>query len=394
MESQEIKKRHILYIVTQGEWGGAQRYVFDLVTNLSQNFDVTVAIGETGGKQDLQDKISSWQRTNVSTNINVIGIKHLTRKISLIHDVLAVFEIAKIYKKLKPNIVHLNSSKAGVIGSFAKILCKQPKIVYTVHGWVFNEPLFRLKRKFYFLLEKYSAKLKDKIIVLSQREWNDAVLRINVPKERVEKIGLQIPKVQTIPMLDARNFLSKFATLPSEGTWIGTIANLYPTKGLDILLKSIEKIGDFVKSHHLIFLIIGEGEEREKLEKMIKKADLQNNIFLLGAIENAANYLSAFELFILPSRKEGLPYTLLEAKSAGLPIIATDVGGVSEMLQDFNNKTIVQPDNPGALANTILDFSYKQKTSRMILTQPRCTNNYPQHDSMVSSTRLLYFSLL
>src|SRR3989338_4857857 len=128
----KIKKLKILYVITQGEWGGAQRYIFDLATNLADDFDVTVAVGEKQGKTDLQKKLGNWETRKLKTTDNKnteyriqnIGLKHLKRNISPIHDILAVFELAKLYRNLKPDIVHLNSSKAGILGSLAKFVCQ------------------------------------------------------------------------------------------------------------------------------------------------------------------------------------------------------------------------------------------------------------------------------
>jgi len=110
-------KLKILYIITQGEWGGAQRYVFDLVNNLADIFDITIAIGEIDGDQALKSKVKSQK-----SKVKIVELKHLVRNISPVHDVLAIFELKKLYKTLKPDIIHLNSSKAGIIGSLA-IIC-------------------------------------------------------------------------------------------------------------------------------------------------------------------------------------------------------------------------------------------------------------------------------
>src|SRR3989338_1917766 len=99
-------KKTILYIITQGEWGGAQRYVFDLATGLADEFEITIAIGEPTGRLDLQNKIESWNIEHGTWNIATITLRHLVRKISPIHDILAVFELTKLYRTLKPDIIH------------------------------------------------------------------------------------------------------------------------------------------------------------------------------------------------------------------------------------------------------------------------------------------------
>src|SRR3989344_796374 len=154
-------KPKLLYVITQGQWGGAQKYVYDLSLALREEFEIIVAVGEPNDKPDLQNRLKK-------ANLNYIQLRHLRRAISPWHDLLAIFELRRLYLKLRPSIVHLNSSKAGILGSFAcqmsNVKCQM--LVYTVHGWVFNEPLSLAKKKLYKLLEKITARAKSQIIVL------------------------------------------------------------------------------------------------------------------------------------------------------------------------------------------------------------------------------------
>src|SRR3989338_10235564 len=106
MIRQDGTKPKLLYVITQGAWGGAQKFVFDLATSLADDFDVIVAVGEPKGAQDLQTRI-----TYHVSRIKMIQLQHLERRILPIHDILAVLELRKLFKKLKPSIIHLNSSK-------------------------------------------------------------------------------------------------------------------------------------------------------------------------------------------------------------------------------------------------------------------------------------------
>ncbi len=413
MESQDNRKR-LLFVITNGVWGGAQRYVFDLATNLADGFEVTVAVGEPDGRKDLQNKVK-----NEKLKVKSVQLKHLVRKIHPIHDILAIFELRKLYKDLKPDIIHLNSSKAGIIGSIASIRhperspkgevegsleqrdsSTRPKssvgmtVIYTVHGWVFNEPTRKLGKFLYRWLEKFTAHWKDKIIVLSDRDLNDGI-QIDIDTNKLLKIPLGIEPPVFLEREIARQFLdsclrrndknkilSPFLVphplrLAKDGgrahssSLIGTIANLYPSKGLDILIEAVKILslrGQSPKQSPgiatpfglaMTFLIIGEGPEKLRLENLIKKYHLENTIFLIGALDNASQYLKAFDLFVLPSRKEGLPYTLLEALSAQIPIIATDVGGIKELLPDA-----IKPENPQILAEKILTGMENKNTQQ------------------------------
>ena len=128
----------ILYLITQSEWGGAQRYIFDLATNLPLNrYEISVA---AGGNQKLHTKLDE-------KNIKSYKLKNLVREINPIKDLKAYFEIKRLLKEVKPDILHLNSSKAGIIGAIASKHAGVKKIIYTVHGFVFNEPMPSWKKQ-------------------------------------------------------------------------------------------------------------------------------------------------------------------------------------------------------------------------------------------------------
>ena len=131
---------------------------------------------------------------------------------------------------------------------------------------------------------------------------------------------------------------------------IGTVANLYPTKGIEYLIQAADQLNNI---DDLVFFVIGEGELRPELEKMIREKGLGKKVFLLGQIPDAHRFMSAFDVFVLPSIKEGFPWTLIEAMSAKLPVIATDVGAVSEIIDNYKNGLIVKSKDPAELADKI-----------------------------------------
>ncbi|MFH1286460.1 MAG: glycosyltransferase [Candidatus Magasanikbacteria bacterium] len=387
MKRQDRKK--ILFVITQGAWGGAQRYVFDLATSVSDSFDITVAVGEIDGKKELQEKLETgnWQ-------LATIELKHLKRKISPLNDIRAIYELRKLYKTIQPDGIHLNSSKAGILGSLASFGLKnsKQKVVYTVHGWIFNEPLGIIKTKLYTFLEKITSPLKSAFIVLSPQD----------KEAGMKKLGIESPKIHTIPLgiekpekhltkQEARNILfTKTKIKPKDEVFVfGTIAGLYKTKGLDILISAVEeKKSDLADAQ---FQIIGEGPEKASLEKLIQDKGLENMIHLVGYVENAAELLPAFNTFVLPSRKEGLPYTILEAKNAGVPIIATRVGGVPSMIEDRAIGLLIEPENKAGLSNALVKM-YKEKKYKDSPGQDN-TKNLNSLEKMIQDTVALYSEL-
>ena len=145
--------------------------------------------------------------------------------------------------------------------------------------------------------------------------------------------------------------------IKSDPLWVGTISELHRNKGLGY---AIEAIGRLTKdesvnvSHrNIIFIIMGEGAERKNLEEIIKRNEVENSVFLVGNVENASSYIKALDIFTLTSITEALPYAILEAGKAGVPIIASNVGGISEIIDDMKSGILLQPKKPKEISDAI-----------------------------------------
>ena len=385
------EKKKILYIITQSDFGGAQRYVFDLSTHLNADFDVLVAAGKDGGGE----LFSRLERCGIKT----VRLKHLKRAINPWRDLLAFFELRQLIKTEKPNIIHLNSSKAGILGSFAakfQVSRFTFQVVYTANGWVFNEPLNWLKKKIYLWLEKLTSKYKNKIICVSEYDRQTA-LKYGFPAKKLATIhnGIDFTNLHFLEKEASRQELFNrldFKFHASCFKLVGSIANLYPAKGIEYLVEAANIANHKSQITNCIFAVIGEGAERLKLEKLIKKYNLTDKFFLLGHLENASQYLKAFDIFILPSVKEGFPYAILEAMSAGLPIISAKVGGIPEMIVDGQNGFLVEPKNPQQLAEKIAYLLKNPEISQNLQEQTIAAIKELSLAKMLEKTKEIYLS--
>lgn len=314
--------KKILYIITKSNWGGAQKYVFDLATSLPRDkFSIYVA---SGGSGKLQEKLAA-------EHIESIKIRSLERDISILKDLKVIIEINKICKEKKLDIVHLNSSKIGLLGSIASRLSGVPKIIFTAHGWAFNEKRSFLYKNIMWLSSWITSLISTDIIVLSEKEKRQAQKFPFVSKKKIQLIRNGLKEINFLSQQEARQKLD----LEENKKYVGTIAELHQNKGLDILINSFKGVPANL-------VIIGSGEEEQKLKDMAKNMD---NIKFLGNVENAPSLLKAFDVFVLSSRKEGLPYALLEASLAELEIVATNVGGVSEIIKDGETGLLTDPSH-------------------------------------------------
>lgn len=353
--------KKILYFITQSEFGGAQRYVFDLANNLKGEFEVAVALGE----QANNGKLAKILEEN---NIKYFIIPHLKRSISPFNEILALLEIIKLIKQHKPDVIHLNSSKISILGSIASLCVMRStlRVVYTVHGWVFNEPLPAWLKYFYLYAEKFTAGFKDKIICVSEYDRQSALRHHIAPAGKLATIHngiplFAIPSVSDESLKEVKNKLKGFLPAPalSEANvvemakiLIGSIGNLYKTKGYEYL---IEAANILIHDNKLsaLFIVIGEGAERNHLENLIARHNLQNNFILTGRINEAAKLLKAFDIYACSSVKEGFPYSILEAMAAGRPIVSANVGGIPEMIEHEKTGLLIKPADARALAENI-----------------------------------------
>jgi len=341
-----ISKKKLFICITKSDWGGAQKYVFDIATNTSRDqFDTTVLLGGDG---DLKKKLEE-------AGVRTILLKNSQRDVNLLKEFGLLFELIKLFQKEKPDVIHLNSSKMAGTGAFAGRIAGVKKIIFTVHGWAFNEDRNFISRFLIKALHIITIILCHKIISVSEITKK----QIGFPFNR--KIVVIRNGLRNIDLMDkesAREILSfkiqqtnpKYTSLlAKKPKWIGTISELHTNKGLSYAIEAISKI----KNNNVIFVIIGEGEKRRELEEQAVKLGVSNRVYLIGRLDSASSYLKAFDLFVLSSITEALPYVLLEAGYASLPVVASDVGGISEIIE--NNKTgiLVYPRNPEQLKNSI-----------------------------------------
>ncbi|MFA6410059.1 MAG: glycosyltransferase family 4 protein [Candidatus Buchananbacteria bacterium] len=370
------QKTKILYLITQSEWGGAGRYVFDLAGNLPKDqYEVAVA---AGGNEELFESLKKIA-------ITTYQLKNLVRQISAIDDIKAYSEIKKLVKKVNPDILHLNSSKAGVIGAIAGRHAKVKKIVYTAHGFVFNEPMPGWKKIIYLLAEKFSAKYKDAIICVSEFDRQTAIKNKIASETKLVTVNNGVGPIDFIDSKTAREKLN----LPPDKIVIGTIANFYETKGLVYLIKAAKLITE--KFPDVIFRLIGFGQLENDLKAEIQRLNLSDRFFI-GKVENGKNYLKAFDYYILSSVKEGFPYAILEAMQTGLPIVATNVGGIPEMISDKTNGLLVKSADPRALAQALTSLLQDKNLAAQLGNQAKLdVEKKFSLQKMLAETQKVYF---
>lgn len=334
----------VLYLITKSNFGGAQRYVFDLASCLPKDqFEPVVALGGNGL---LSEKLKR-------ANVRVLSLPSLGREISVFKDIKAFFDLLKILKKEKPDIFHINSSKAGVFGALAGRLSKVPKIIFTAHGWAFNEdrPLWQkiiIKAGHWLTVIMTHQTIAVSAEVKRQMNWPFAQNKMTVIVNGRSLKNLLKSNEARDMLVEHKLELEEF----KDDFWTITIAELHPIKRHEATIEVVKKLRD--NGYLIRHLIIGAGEQKEALERQIERLELENHVFLLGQIQDASKYLKAADCFVLVSRSEAMPYAVIEAMIAGRPIIATEVGGIPEVIEPLKSGILTPPSDNIALFEAIL----------------------------------------
>ncbi len=352
-------KPKLFFLITKGNWGGAQRYVYDLATaqTIRDQFKVTVVLGQSG--QALPLKLEA---AGVSTRL----IPALGRDVNWGDDWRAFWQIKRLCQQEHPAILHLNSSKAAALGALAARLAGVPKIIFTVHGWPFREARPYWQRQLIKLASWLTTVLATDVVVLGRAEQAAAASWPWVGRRlRLIRHGLTPPRY--LGRQDARTKLLASLNCPSDflenKLVIGSIGELHPNKGYGVALAALAELSP---KRAWAYIIIGGGEQQAELEQTINRRNLGGQVFLTGFLADAGQYLNAFDLFLLPSTKEGLPYVLLEAGGAGLPVIASAVGAIPELIEDGFDGRLVPAGKAAILTQAIIDLTDNDRARRRL----------------------------
>jgi len=321
------KRKKILYIITKSNFGGAQRYLFDLATNIPrESHEVVVALGGTGERGATTGRLKELLDEN---GIRTIVIRNFMRDISLFKEVLAFFEIIQIIKKEKPNTLHSMSSKAGGLGACVGRLLHVKRIIFTSHGLAYDESWRPWWQRLLILVSSWWTFIFSTKSIQITKDTYERARNLPFMKNKMVLIHNGREKPAFLSHDEARMKLCANENVCGD-IWIGTIAELTANKNLHALIDALHLIHKKGTRTHL--WILGDGEERAHLERQITELSIEQYVHLPGYLPDASQYLKAFDIFTLPSKKEGLPYVLLEAGYASLPVVVSDIPGISDII--------------------------------------------------------------
>ena len=350
----------IAIVITKLELGGAQKSVLYTARHIADNFEPFLLCG-AGGYLD------KYAKDHIK---NLTFIKHLERPINPIKDMRAFFEIGKTLKEIKPQIVHTNSSKAGILGRLAAKVYTKAKIIHTVHGFAFYEGQNTFVKHFYILLEKLLAKVTDVLIFVSKKDMQNALdLKIITPeKARLIRAGVRVYTPENVRDFNKEKLKEELGLKP-ENKVVLSISNLKPQKNPLDSVRAAKEVCKILPN--TVFLYLGTGPLEKETQNLIKEYKLENNFKLLGHRNDTTHLLTLADAFMLTSLWEGLPMALVEAFFMKVPAVCYNVGGVAEVLQDGENGFLIPPHDYKKSAEKLLEilqgnFKFKEHTLALL----------------------------
>jgi glycosyltransferase involved in cell wall biosynthesis len=336
------KRPVVVHLITRLELGGAQQNTLFCVEHHDRSrFAVQLWAG-TGGMLD--------EEANAIANAEVRIVPWLVHPIAPLRDVGAVCRLASMLRDV--DLVHTHSSKAGILGRAAARLAGVPGIVHTVHGWSFNDTQPRATRRLYLEAERAAARFTDRIVCVSRFDRDRAIASGIGDAFQYRIVRSGIDRSLYAPPPGARARVRETLGAAPDDVVVGSIANFKPQKGPLDFVEAARRARS--SDPRLRFFIAGDGELRPAAERAIAQAGLAGIVRVLGWRTDVAELLAATDVFLLTSLFEGLPRVVLQAMAAFVPVVATDTGGVAEVVVDGATGRLVPPGDPAAAAAAVI----------------------------------------
>jgi len=394
------KNIRVLHVITRLDMGGSAQEALLTVSSLDpQLYNVILIKGSTS-----ESAMTSAELRNVKQQlaaacdrgVEVITLPSLARRISPWNDFKTFVLLWSLIRKYKPHIVHTHTSKAGVLGRLAAWLARVPLIVHKPHGHVFYGHFGPGLSRFFLFIERLLGGITDQVIALTPTEARDyhtlRVLRID--KISIIHSGIDLHRFRKVAKQSSRK--KKELSIPPDTLVIGYVGWLIPIKGVTYLINAMTRV---VEQHpESILVLVGKGddkgEEEIKLKEQVKRAGLVDKVLFLGWRPDVEEIMGCFDIFVLPSLNEGMGRVLVEAMAAGLPIVASRVGGIPDLVKDGHNGLLVPPADAIALEKAISSLiEDKEKRKKMGQVGTKMCREYSS-EAMVEQVDDLYRELL
>lgn len=332
--------------------GGVERYLHGLFKYTKQDIENILMCSQNFD----EDNFKPYAKKIIKIN--------MAHDIAPNKDIQAVASIRRVVKKFQPDIVYAHSSKAGALARLACLFSSVP-VIYNPHGWAFNMRQSKKKKEVYRIIERIQSPFTKKIICISEAEKSSALNNKICNKKKLCVINNGIDFSE----FNKEKITREKLNIPNSSFVVGQVGRLTDQKSPDIFIKSAALIKR--KIPNAFFVLVGDGELRPRMEKLIKSEGLEKDFLITGWVDNSTSYLDVFDVATLLSRWEGFGLVLPEYMYSKIPIVATEVDAIPYIIKDGVNGLLVKPNNPVNVATAIEQIYYDSKLKSTLVENGR-----------------------
>jgi glycosyltransferase involved in cell wall biosynthesis len=340
----------ILRIIARLNMGGPALHVAYLTEGLTKRgYDTTLVAGSLTRGEDSMAFVAD------AHGVETVRIDELGREISPLRDLMATIRLARLIRKEHPQILHTHTAKAGTVGRVAALLAgsrRPPIIVHTFHGHVLRDYFGPVRSLLFRLLERWLAARTTALIAVSPQVRDDLVSLGVARRERfvVIRLGIELDERVT-PELDGRADSRRYLGIRGDRFVVGWIGRMTAVKRTDDVLIAFKRLRD--SGVDAVLCMVGDGPDRPQLEQRAHELGLARDTVFLGYQGDVAPFYAAFDALVLPSGNEGTPVSVIEALAAELPVVATRVGGVPDVVREGEDGFLVEAGATDDLADRL-----------------------------------------
>lgn len=351
-----MEKIRVAHIITKLELGGAQQNTLFTIKNLDRDRFMPILI--TGDDGMLLEEALKLD------DVKVYLVPKLVREVSPVKDLLALFRISNVLRSTRTQIVHTHSSKAGILGRWAAYLAGIPIVIHSIHGFGFHESQGEITKRLFIAVERLTSFITDRFIAVAKEDIKKGELFRIFKKEKARLIrsGIDISRFMHVKVDRAAK--KRELGLDPDLPLVGMFACLKPQKAPVDFVRMADHV--YRRFPSVNFIIVGDGELRGEVIEMISRLGLNDRVILAGWRMDIPEIMKTLDIFVLTSKWEGLPRVLLEARAAGIPIVATGVDGTQEVIIDGVNGYLLEPGDVKGMAEKVIRFLSDPAMARMM----------------------------
>jgi glycosyltransferase involved in cell wall biosynthesis len=393
---ESVGAKKVIHVITRLDYGGsAQNTMLTALGHDRTQFEPLVVAGYPGRWDAQGGQVATEEncRRLEKADIRWMLLPSLTREVHLLKDIQALWQLTCLFWQERPALVHTHTSKAGVLGRVAAWFARVPIIVHTPHGHVFYGHFGPIRSWLFLQIERVLGAMTDRLIALTDAERQDHLDRDVGKADRFAVVPSGIDRERFGLARAQGKQQPEWFGCPPDASIVGSVGWLTDIKGHKYLIEAVAKLKQDFPALHLV--IVGSGDRHDALLQQAELAGILDAVHFLGHRDDVEACLAGMDLFVLPSLNEGMGRALVEAMAAGLPVIASRVGGIPAVISHEHTGLLVPPGNADALADAIRRLLDQPNWARQLgLAAGRSVDSRYGSSSMVCTIESIFAEAL